>query len=72
MKKATAKSIVATISRPALSATCLKTRLKIEPAENIASAAMAGLAMRLVQRLEVRHEPTAASPEAASAAAPGP
>ncbi len=31
--------------------------------------AIAGLAMRLVQRLEVRHEPTSASPAAASAAA---
>ena len=42
------------------------------PALNIAAAAIAGLAMRLVQRLDVRHEPTSASPAAASVAAGGP
>ena len=42
------------------------------PAATIASPAIAGLAMRLVQRLDVRIEPTKASPAAASTAADGP
>ena len=36
------------------------------------NTAMAGLAMRLVQRLEVRHEPVSASTPATNAAAAGP
>src|SRR5205085_12604553 len=47
-------------------------RSSAEPAHAIATAAIAGLAMRLVQRLDVRHEPTSASPADASVAAAGP
>ena len=42
------------------------------PATNIDSAAISGLAMRLVQRVDVRIAPTPASPAEASAAAAGP
>ena len=38
----------------------------------MAMLAVAGLTIRLVQRLDVRHEPTSASPAAASVAAAGP
>src|SRR2546423_15334250 len=47
-------------------------RLKAAPQPYIAIAAMVGLPMRLVQRFEVRKEPTAASAAAAIVAAPGP
>ncbi|TMH12681.1 MAG: hypothetical protein E6H65_05590 [Betaproteobacteria bacterium] len=43
-----------------------------EPEQNIEIAAIVGLAMRLVQRLDVRQEPTSASPADASVAAAGP
>src|SRR5205814_1895458 len=47
-------------------------RLKAAPQPYIAIAAMVGLPMRLVQRFEVRKEPTAASAAAAIVAAAGP
>src|SRR5256885_13689280 len=47
-------------------------RLKAAPQPYIAIAAMVGLPMRLVQRFEVRKEPTAASAAAAIGAAAGP
>ncbi len=43
-----------------------------EPARAIDRQAIAGLAMRLVQRFDVRHEPTKASPAAATIAPHGP
>ena len=42
------------------------------PTLNIATQAIAGLAMRLVHRLEVRQEPINPSPAAANVAAAGP
>src|SRR2546430_17653679 len=47
-------------------------RLKAAPQPYIAIAAMVGLPMRLVQRFEVRQEPTAASAAAGIGAAAGP
>src|SRR5207237_6064102 len=47
-------------------------KLKAAPQPYIAIAAMVGLPMRLVQRFEVRKEPTAASAAAATVAAAGP
>src|SRR6476659_3495566 len=44
---------------------------KAAPAPSMAMLAVAGLMIRLVQRLEVRHEPTSPSPAAASVAAAG-
>src|SRR5882762_11137746 len=46
--------------------------LSNEPVRNMATAAIAGLAMRLVQREEVRHDPTHASHAEATVAAAGP
>ena len=57
---------------PGLSGTSVRPSNNGEPATHMASAAIAGLPMRLLQRLEVRHDPTAASPTAASTAASGP
>ena len=50
-------------------ARAVSSRLPVMP---IVTAAMVGLAMRLVQRLEVRSEPMKASPATATAAAAGP
>ena len=64
--------MVATISSPGAAPVAAMAQCSSDPAPNMAMPAMAGLARRLVQRLDVRHEPTAASAAAASVAAAGP
>src|SRR2546425_12919016 len=56
---------------PPLRSAC-RAKVNAVPHPYMASAAIAGLPKRLVQRSDVRHEPTAASAAAASAAAAGP
>ncbi len=76
MKYANAKRMVADSSTGAMFQPRVRTAASVAsssvPAQNIATAAIAGLTMRLVQRLDVRHDPTSASPVEASVAAAGP
>ncbi|HET6314882.1 MAG TPA: hypothetical protein VFG86_00385, partial [Chloroflexota bacterium] len=75
-KWSTAHSIVATSSSPALYRPSVREAsmpaCSSVPVPNMATQAIAGLAMRLVQRLDVRHEPISPSLAAASVAAAGP
>src|SRR6516162_6604003 len=71
-RQSSSRTSTARVGAPLWRATKSTVSAKAVPQAYMASPAIAGLPRRLVQRVEVRHDPTAASAAAATAAASEP